>query len=55
MGAVIEAIAHIIDWRFGVGLAVGIALTLRYVVIGIYHPIIKGMEGADDARTDDNP
>lgn len=41
MGNVADAVFSVIEWRFGLGLAVGCALTLRYVVVGIYHPIIR--------------
>lgn len=38
---------------FGAGLLVGVALTLRYVVVGIYHPIIREMEAIK--HEDDEP
>lgn len=38
---------------FGAGLLVGVGLTLRYVVVGIYHPIIREMEAAK--HEDDKP
>lgn len=54
MWAIIEAVTHVIDWRFGLGLLLGFILTLRYVVIGIYHPMLRDMEGANSAQSDDD-
>ena len=50
MWAVFLFMAQVIDYRFGVGLLLGFLLTFRYVVIGIYHPIILEMEVGRDAR-----
>lgn len=53
MWVIIDAIAQIVDWRFGAGLLVGVVLTFRYIVVGIYHPIIREMEAMGDAQGDD--
>ncbi len=56
MQVVIDSILAVVDWRFAAGLAVGCLLTLRYVVIGIYHPIIRDqMEQNATRRRDDKP
>jgi hypothetical protein len=51
----LEAVAMLIHWQFGAGLVVGFILTLRYVVIGFYHPIMREMEALRDARKNDDP
>lgn len=53
----IAALLSFVDLRFATGLFVGIVLTLRYVVIGIYHPIIRDQMNRDAARgrPDDKP
>jgi len=53
MWAMIEIIAHVLDLRFAAGLFVGFILTFRYIVIGVYHPIIRDMEANNaDANND---
>ncbi len=48
-------ILEVFDWRFFAGLVVGVALTFRYVVVGLYHPIIRELaEGTDDDKDSQN-
>lgn len=54
MWAFFEGMTHVIDYRFGVGLFIGFLLTFRYVVVGIYHPIIREMEATKDAGHSDD-
>lgn len=44
MEALIHSVASVIDWRFAVGLVAGVVVTLRYVVVAVYHPIIREMQ-----------
>lgn len=54
MLAIIGITAQIVDWRFGIGLIIGSLLTFRYIVVGIYHPIIREMEAISDASKDES-
>lgn len=40
-------ISHIVDWRFAVGLLVGAALTMRYV-LRIIRPLIEDLKRTQD-------
>lgn len=43
MWAVIQAIAHVIDWQFLLGLLFGLVVALRYVAM-VIRPIIREFE-----------
>ena len=55
MGVLYDIILPLLDWRFVAGLVVGIICTFRYIVIGVYHPIIRELEGLLNGKQNDDP
>lgn len=44
MTELVHIIADVIDWRFTIGLIFGFLLTLIYVVLGLFFPLIRELK-----------